>query len=350
MAPVAGANGHSRPREAPALLRTILGVRLQTKVLGANLAILFFAAAAAQAPLRSSLTRWQGLAVVLVSLALGAAVNYVLVRLALKPLADLAHTARRVSEGNTSERVPPSLVTDPDLAHLASTMNEMLDNLESGRSRMRKLGADVASAQERERAQLARELNDSVAQILVAANFHIAAAAHDVGLGPGSRPLLAARDLMRAAVEEIRNLSRSLHPRVADDLGLPAALEALVDGTRQRSLIDARLTTDISGIAIPASLRTTLYRIAQEALRDVERHGGATRVTLSLSSRDGLVELEVSDDGPSVSQESAASRSSPTLARMCERLSLAGGELHIDISGERGTRVVATMRLETEAA
>lgn len=345
--PVTGAPSHSRPRETPAWLRAILGVRLQTKVLGANLAILVFAIAAANAP---SLGAWQRVAVVLVSLALGAGVNFMLVRLALEPLGDLALTARRVSRGNISERVPPSLVADPDLAHLASTMNEMLDSLEAGRSRMRKLGADVASAQERERAQLARELNDSVAQTLVAASFHVAAAANEVGLGPGSGPLIQARDLMRVAVEEIRTLSRSLHPRVADDLGLPAALESLVDGTRQRSLIDARLTTDMSGLAIPAGLRTTLYRIAQEALRDVEKHADASSVTLSLSARDGVVELAVSDDGPGFSQPAGASRSSPVLARMRERLSLAGGELHIDISGDRGTRVVATMRLQPEAA
>jgi len=348
--PVAGASGHSRRDEAPAWLRAILGVRLQTKVLGANLAILVLAIAAAIATLISSFGPWLGVAVVLASLAFGAIVNYRLVRLALEPLADLALIARRVSRGNISERVPPSLVADPDLAHLASTMNEMLDSLEAGRSRMRKLGADVASAQERERAQLARELNDSVAQTLVAASFHVAAAANEVGLGPGSGPLIQARDLMRVAVEEIRTLSRTLHPRVADDLGLPAALESLVDGTRQRSLIDARLTTDMSGLAIPAGLRTTLYRIAQEALRDVEKHADASIVTLSLSARDGVVELTVSDDGPGFSHPAGASRLSPVLTRMRERLSLAGGELHIDISGDRGTRVVATMRLETEAA
>lgn len=340
----------SPPSKAGSLLQAILGVRVQAKVLGANLAILLFALAAMQGPLRTSLTRWQDLTVVLVAIAVGAAVNYTLVRLALKPLKDLASVARRVTEGNLSERVPPSLVADPDLAHLASTMNEMLDNLGAGRRRLRQLGADVASAQERERAQLARELNDSVAQILVAASFQIAAAANEVGSGPGSEPLNQARALMRTAIEEIRTLSRSLHPRVADDLGLPAALDALIDGTRQRSLIDARLTTDISGLAIPATLRTTLYRIAQEALRDVERHADATTVTLSLSARPGLIKLEVSDDGPGLDESGAMTRTSPVLVRMRERLSLAGGELHIDSERDRGTRVVATVRLETEAA
>ena len=334
---------------APSWLRAILGVRLQAKVLGANLAILLFAVVVMQAPLRTAPMPGKAIAVVLLALSLGALVNYTLIRLAFRPLTDLENVARRVTEGNVSARVAPSLVADPDLAHLASTMNEMLDNLEAGRSRLRKLGADVASAQERERAQLARELNDSVAQSLVAASFHVAAAAGEIGMGPGSEFLDQARTLMRSAVEEIRTLSRSLHPRVADDIGLPAALEALIDGTRQRALIDARLTTDISGAAIPPALGTTLYRIAQEALRDVERHAGATSVTLSLSSRSGVIELEVADDGPGA-VETAEMDPSPVLARMRQRLSLAGGELHIHKAPDCGTRVVATVRLDTEAA
>ena len=336
-------------KTAPSWLRAVLGVRLQTKVLGANFTLLVLLGGAMAAPYAEALTRWQGFAFILASFAVGAAVNYTLVRLALGPIEDLTRVARRVTEGGLSERVPPSLVADPDLSHLASTMNDMLDNLEAGRSRMRKLGADVASAQERERAQLARELNDSVAQTLVAASFQVAAAANDVGSGPGSDALNQARGLMHTAIEEIRTLCRSLHPRVAEDLGLPAALEALVDGTRQRSLIDARLTTDIVGLAIPAEMRTTLYRIAQEALRNVERHADATTVSLLLSTRPGLLELEVADNG-GFDESGRGTRTSPILARMRERLSLAGGELHIDSRRDFGNRVVATVRLETEAA
>jgi signal transduction histidine kinase len=336
-------------KTASSWLRAVLGVRLQTKVVGANLVLLVLLGGAMAAPYAEALTRWQAFTLILASFAVGAAMNYMLVRLALGPIEDLTRVARRITQGSHSERVPPSLVADPDLSLLASTMNDMLDNLEVGRSRMRKLGADVASAQERERAQLARELNDSVAQTLVAAGFQVAAAANDVGSGPGSDALEQARGLMRTAIEEIRTLCRSLHPRVAEDLGLPAALEALVDATRQRSLIDARLTTDIAGLAIPVEVRTTLYRIAQEALRNVERHADATTVTLLLSARPGLLELEVADNGR-VDESDRGMLASPVLARMRERLSLAGGELHIDSRRDDGNRVVATVRLEMEAA
>jgi signal transduction histidine kinase len=339
-------------RVVPSWLGAILGVSLEAKVLGANLVILGIAIAALVLPLNAASTLWAGPTIILGAFAAGVSVNYVLVRLALKPVQDLEKIARRVSEGRVRERVPVSLIADPDLAHLARTMNEMLDNLAAGRERMRKLGAEVVYAQEKERAQVARDLHDSVAQTLAAAGFQIAAAANQVGLNAGSVPLASARELMRTALEEIRTLSRSLHPRVADDLGLPAALESLADATRQRSLIDVRVSCNIGGISITGALSTTLYRIAQETMRIVERDADAGTATIMLSARpDGVVELEIVDDGSGLDEPLETVRANPTLCRMRERLSLAGGDLHIDSGiGGRGTRVVATVRVEEESA
>lgn len=339
-------------RSVPIWLGAILGVPLEAKVLGANLTIVGIAIAALLLPMNSTAARWSDLGIIFGALAAGVSVNYVLVRLALKPVQDLEKIARRVSEGRVRERVPPSLIADPDLAHLASTMNEMLDHLAAGRERMRKLGAEVVYAQEKERAQVARDLHDSVAQTLAAAGFQIAAAANQVGLNDGSVPLANARDLTRDALEEIRTLSRSLHPRVADDLGLPAALESLADTTRQRSLIDVKVGYNIAGISITGALSTTLYRIAQETLRIVERDADAGSASVILSARpDGLVQLEIVDDGAGLDEPLATVRANPVLCRMRERLSLAGGDLHIDSGpGGRGTRVVATFRVEEEAA
>lgn len=336
----------------PWWLRAILGVSLEAKVVGANLVILGIAIASLLLRLEWSPSRWLEPAIVLGALAAGVSVNYLLVRIALKPVNDLERMARRVSEGRVRERAPVSLTADPDLAHLATTMNEMLDNLAAGRERMRKLGAEVVYAQEKERAQVARDLHDSVAQTLAAAGFQVAAAANQVGLNAGSVPLASARELLRCALEEIRTLSRSLHPRVADDLGLPAALESLADATRQRSLIDVRVSCNIDGVSIMGALSTTLYRIAQETLRIVEREADAGSATIMLSARpDGFVELEIADDGAGLDEPLETVRANPVLCRMRERLSLAGGDLHIDSrAGGRGTRVVATVRVEEESA
>jgi two-component system sensor histidine kinase UhpB len=334
----------------PFWLRSILAIRLQAKVLGANLIILGLAATALWVVPGVSTIRLQDILILLGALVAGGCVNYALVRVALKPIDDLERIARRVSQGRLSERVPPSLVADPGLAHLATTMNTMLDTLSASRDRMRRLGADVVLAQETERAQLARDLQDSVAQTLAAASFQIAAAASDIGSISGTAYLADARELLRTALEELRNVSRSLYPRVAEDLGLPAALEALGDATRQRSLIDVKVRTDIAGVIIPVPLFTTLYRVAQEALRNVEKHADAGTATVLLSARPGLVELEISDDGCGFDSLATTARANSALERVRERLSLAGGELHIESTRDSGTRVVARIRMETEAA
>jgi len=313
-------------RHLPFLVRSLLRVSLELKLIGANLIIVGLAVLVLFAPARLLPGPLTDIYVVVTALIVGTVVNLVLVRLALRPINELQRVSKLVSEGRLSERVP------------------------AGRERMRRLGAEVVYAEERERAQVARELHDSVGQTLAAATFQIAAVAHEIGNHSASARLAGVRELLRTALEEIRNVSRSLHPRVATDLGLPTALEALGDATQQRSLIDVQVIVDIAGVTIPQALAATMYRVAQEALRNVERHADAGRATVSLRARPGYVELEVKDDGRGFEGPKEKKRAESGLATMRERLSLAGGELHIDTAGDRGTRVIAWVGMDTEAA
>ena len=334
----------------PRWLRAILGVPLEIKLVGANLIILGVAVLTLFGPLHLYSGHMTEAYIVLAALIAGAAVNFMLVKLALRPIDALERVAKLVSEGRLSERVPTSMVADRELAHVSTTINHMLDTLAAGRERMRKLGAEVVYTEERQRAEVARELHDSVGQTLAAASFQVAAVANEIGDHAASSRVAGVRELLRTALEEIRNVSRSLHPRVATDLGLPTALEALGDATQQRSLVDVQVKVDISGVVIPGALSSTLYRVAQEALRNVERHADAGHATVSLRARPGFVELEVNDDGRGFDGASEKKRGESGLGAMRERLSLAGGELHIDTGADRGTRVIAWIGMETEAA
>jgi signal transduction histidine kinase len=334
----------------PRWLRVILGIPLELKLLGANLIILAIAMMALAGPVHLNPGRVADTLVVVVALAIGAIVNFALVRLALHPINTLKRVARRVSAGRLAERVPSSIVADRELTQLSTTINEMLDTLAASRDRMRKLGAEVVYAEERERAEVARELHDTVGQTLAAANFQLAAAVHEIGDHEGVARLAEVRELLRTSIEEIRNVSRSLHPRVTADLGLPSALEALADATRQRSLVDVHVNIDITGVVIPGAVSATLYRVAQEALRNVERHADAGQAVLTLRARPGYAELEITDDGRGFEGPLEKKRSTSGFAAMRERLSLAGGELHIDTALDKGTRVTAWVGMDTEAA
>ncbi|HJP59325.1 MAG TPA: ATP-binding protein, partial [Gemmatimonadaceae bacterium] len=128
----------------------------------------------------------------------------------------------------------------------------------------------------------------------------------------------------------------------------PAALQGLADVTRQRSLIDVRLDIDLRGVVIPRALASTLYRVAQEALRNIEMHADASTALVSLKARADRIELEVSDDGAGLDGALDKVKASPTLERMRQRLSLAGGDLHIHSTRDRGIRVIARAKLEAE--
>jgi HAMP domain-containing protein len=140
----------------PRWLRSILEVPLEVKLLGANLILVGIAFLLLFGPVRLQPSRHTDAYIVVAGLMLGAAVNVGLVRLALRPLKSIERVARWVSQGRLGERVPGSVVADHELARLSRTINEMLDSLAADRKRMETLGADVTSADERERSQDSR--------------------------------------------------------------------------------------------------------------------------------------------------------------------------------------------------
>jgi signal transduction histidine kinase len=221
------------------------------KLLGANLIIVAVAGLFLFGPVQLQPARLTDAYIVVVALILGATVNLVLVRLALGPIESLERVAKWVSEGRLTERVPASIVADHELARLAKTINEMLDSLAAGRERVERLGAEVIYAEERERSQVAQELHDSVGQKLADASFEIAASTNEMKSEARATRLARARALLRAAIEEIRNISVSSHLHVVTELGLPRALDTLSGLTPRHSVNNARSTVDIPEGLVP---------------------------------------------------------------------------------------------------
>jgi signal transduction histidine kinase len=163
------------------------------------------------------------------------------------------------------------------------------------------------------------------------------------------------RELAGAALEEVRALSHSVHPRVLDDLGLVAALEWLSRQTAERTGLDITVVADAAARSTAASARpeigAALYRVAQESLRNAERHAlGATRVNVAVTAdavRDGAaLRLDIEDDGPGFDVAAAvARRPGMGLTSMRERVELVGGELWVESAPGRGSRVIAIVPL-----
>ncbi|HLB29761.1 MAG TPA: sensor histidine kinase, partial [Dehalococcoidia bacterium] len=156
----------------------------------------------------------------------------------------------------------------------------------------------ATEAQEEERKRLARELHDDTIQSLVVIKASLDALMAEKRLPAmvGAR-LDAVRRMVEAAVDDVRRFSRDLRPSMLDDLGLVHAVDWLVADMAQRTGIQARLKVEGEPWRLRAETEVAVYRIVQEALRNVEKHSGAASVDVMLSfSPDGLV-AEVADDG-----------------------------------------------------
>lgn len=317
----------------------MLGLSLEMKLLGPNLLVIGVA---------SVLFIGGNPGDVFMVLVGGAIVNFVLVRLALRPVKAIQLVAEQVANGNLEARVQPSIIADAGLARLAVTFNETLEYLGAARERVRKRGGRIVYAQEQERARVARELHDSIGQTLAAASYQAAAAASAASGHASEEHSLEVSRLLRTAMDEIRNVSRELHPRVADDLGLPAALESLTRSTMDRSLIEVQLSVKGFNEPVSSPVASTLYRIAQEALHNIERSAAAGTVAISVSSEDGLIQLEINDDCLFDGVNGKTVQAS--LSGAAERLSLLGGELLIESNFLGGTRVIARLKRQLEAA
>jgi signal transduction histidine kinase len=330
--------------ELPRLAERALRVPLLGKLAGANLVIVVAALLAVVAE-RRSLLPGSPVSILGVALGLSLVVNLALVYVALRPLTDLEATAARVSAGDLEARVAPSVLADRDMARVGTTLNTLLDRLTEDRARVRRLAAQVISAQDEERARVARELHDSTAQMLAAVMLQLGVAAKESTSPALDARIATLREMASEALEEVRSLSHTIHPRVLDDLGLAAALEWLARQSREQDALDVEVyANDAGGPSISKLPASVLYRVAQEALRNAVRHARARRVELWLRHAPGIATLEVVDDGAGFDVRGAEERRPGMgLFSMRERVGLVNGTLEVTSAPGRGTRVVATV-------
>lgn len=212
--------------------------------------------------------------------------------------------------------------------------------------KLKQLTQRIVHTQEEERSRLARELHDGISQNLVGVRYAIDLARRRVS-GASPEALTAIErgaEALNGAIKEVRRLSHDLRPRVLDDLGLSPALDALCHNFSERTGIAARIeSADYRGHPkVEAS--TALYRVAQEALNNIERHSGATEVVITLASPRGRISMVIRDDGRGFAEPErrAGQPGGLGLRNMQERMAHFGGVLLIQTS-DAGTTLTATL-------
>src|SRR5262249_54819290 len=129
--------------------------------------------------------------------------------------------------------------------------------------------------------------------------------------------------------EEVRRISHALHPSVIDDLGIAAALRSLVEDFRERESMIVTLTADPLPRDVPAQIATSLYRIAQEALRNVAKHAGRTHVKVALRNGAEGIRLQVIDSGEGFDVQDRRSGLGLGLISMEERVRMVEGKFSV---------------------
>lgn len=212
-------------------------------------------------------------------------------------------------------------------------------------AKLKALTQRIFDTQEEERGRVARELHDGISQILVGIRYRLELAARQAAAGKPDAPthVAAAAQGLNGAIQEVRRISRDLRPGVLDDLGLGPALQALTDEFRRRTGIETEFRTVVFRNRLDQEAKIALYRIAQEALTNVERHSGATRVVLEAFGHKSGATLRIADDGCGMPPDGATG-AGLGLRNMQERVDRLNGTLHIR-SGPGGTVVEAVLPL-----
>jgi signal transduction histidine kinase len=194
-------------------------------------------------------------------------------------------------------------------------------------------------ASEQERGRWARELHDETLQGLAALRVLLSSSLQkSADMEETVRQAVAH---ITTEIESLRNLITELRPAALDELGLTPAIESLVARTRSVEGLEVELNIELGEDRLEPEVESTVYRLVQEALTNVAKHGQATSVIVSLVERDLMVEVSVRDDG--VGFDPSVPTSGFGLAGMRERAALASGELEITSSPGEGTTVRATI-------
>jgi len=212
-------------------------------------------------------------------------------------------------------------------------------------AKLKMLTQRVFDAQEEERGRVARELHDGISQILVGVRYALDNARRrlDRGDPEAGAPLAKGIASLAEAIAEVRRISRDLRPGVLDDLGLGPALRMLSEEFGARTGIEVTYATVVFRNRLDNDAKIALYRIAQEALTNIERHANATEVTIDLRGHRRGATLRITDNGRGIAQREGTQGLG--LRNMQERMEQLGGRLQIRSAPGDGVEIEATAPL-----
>ena len=210
--------------------------------------------------------------------------------------------------------------------------------LRRGQENYRNLAGQLLTAQEAERKRLARELHDDLSQRL--AGLAMEAEMLEQQMPPRGAGAVKLKEMKNKLVTlsiDVHSLSRQLHPSILDDLGLPDAIASECARFRRQDSIAVDFRAENITQEISPDVAVCLYRIAQEGLRNISRHAGATKVIISLVGKNDTIQLTIMDNGRGFDPDRLKGKQGLGLDSMKERAYLIGGDFSLESQPGQGT-------------
>lgn len=264
------------------------------------------------------------------------------VRYVVQPLRELRQRASWIGQGQFDAAAQPVRAVT-EIEDLRVSLNEMAQRIRSDQAALQEYLRAVTQVQEEERERIARELHDETVQTLIALGHKAQMAQRSLTRDPAQTPARIGelREMIAQAIDEVRRFSRALHPHYLEELGLVSGLEMVARES------GAALEVTGSPYRLKAEKELAIYRIAQEALNNAQRHAGATEIHLGINFAEGQVEIRAQDNGTGFELPEDFSSLTHSghygLIGMRERSQLVGGQLQVDSQLGSGTTVHFTV-------
>jgi signal transduction histidine kinase len=233
-------------------------------------------------------------------------------------------------------------------AELEEAVQQRTVELDRTNQNLRELSARLLQLQDDERRRIARELHDSVGQMLAALGMNLAVVGTEIErLTKITSTVNDSAALVQELSKEVRTISHLLHPPLLDEAGLASALRWYVEGFAQRSKIEVDLEFPVDFGRLPRESETAIFRTVQECLTNIHRHSESPTATIRIAASDNHVRVEVEDRGKGIPPEkqfemTSAGTPGVGIRGMRERLRQLGGSLDIHSKG-KGTLIVAQL-------
>lgn len=248
--------------------------------------------------------------------------------LAKDDLSKLPQVIRRTIELHSIRRAKE--LTDQELALSERRLAEFAEHLQA--------------TIEQERAAIAREIHDDIGGSLAAVKFDlswISRHTHDAAtLGHVS----AASEMLQHALEASQRIMMNLRPAILDQ-GLVAAIQWLATGFAKRTAIETSVNASPEKAVLSKAVQLVAYRTAQEALTNISKYAQCNRVTIDLSDTEGVLTLEIRDNGIGISPSELSKAKSFGLRGLQERAKTVGGWLDVSTQAHKGTSIILSVPL-----